>query len=176
MQSKDELSIPRGLPNSEPLVFDMKAIRFAENRTEEIASITPGKAPELMAVFNQAYAELVSMVSAVEYEYETACRKSREIKAVIVLDKVPSILKERGLQTNETTRQAIIDLDPDYQSAQETETILHSFKTLLEGKKKSIEMSYTAVKKILGDSFHAKMSLPGPDSSPTQGYFGKTRY
>lgn len=169
----DELVIRRS--GQEPLVLKMAVIHNAESRAQEIASITPGKAPELMYLFNQAFSEIVEMLSKVEYEYEIACRHSREVQAVIVIDKMPEKIKAKNLSNNAETRQAIIDLDPDFQQAKEQEIMLHSIKTLLEGKRRSLENCYTAAKKVLGDSYH-KTSLPGPEVFNDSGYFGKVKY
>jgi hypothetical protein len=152
----DVMMIPRGLPNLAPLAIQIGEIRSAESRIKEIADVTPHKAPELMACFNQAYSELTRIISGVEYEYELSLKHAREVKAVIILDKVPEILRQKGLNSSknpggsEDMRSAILDLDPDYKSAQERILAIKAYLTLLEGKKKSIDMAYTAVKKILG--------------------------
>lgn len=155
----ENLMVPRGLPNLAPLSFEVGEIRRAEERIQEIAFMTPSKAPELMAVFNKAYLDVCRISSAVEYEYELASKHLRETRAVLLIDKVPQRLKEKGLSTtkspngSEDYRQALLDLDPDYSKAQETLINIKCYLSLLEGKKKSIEMAYTATKKILGESF-----------------------
>lgn len=168
------LTIPRGLPGLSPLQLDLGEIIQIETRIQEIAMITPVKAPELMAVFNHAYAELVKMVASVEFELELAKKHANEVKAVVLLDKAPAILKEKGLTTgkspggSEDFRQAVLDCDSDWQRAQEKIIQLKCILTLLEGKQKSIDMAYTAVKKVYGDSSQYRHSQ---DLTVTKGFF-----
>lgn len=152
----DVMIIPRGLPNLAPLAVQIGEIRTAESRIREIADITPHKAPELMACFNQAYSDVCRIISGVEYEYELALKHTREVKAVLILDKVPDLLKKKGLVTSSNPsgtadmRQAILDLDPDYKGAQERTMAIKAYLTLLEGKKQSIDRALQGIKKILG--------------------------
>ena len=152
------LVVPNGLPGLSPLKLDLKGIFQVESRIQEIAILTPVKAPELMALFNKAYCDLVSMISMVQLQYELAKKYSNEVKAVVLLDRVSDILKAKGLATSskptgsEDFRQAVLDLDPDYQAAQDKIMQLKSILMLLEGKQKSIDMAYTATKKVYGDT------------------------
>lgn len=152
------LVVPNGLPGLSPLKLDLKGIFQVESRIQEIATLTIVKAPELMSVFNKAYCDLVGMIFMVQLQYELARKYSNEVKAVVLLDKVSDILKSKGLATStrptgsEDFRQAVLDLDPDYQVAQDKIMQLKSILMLLEGKQKSIDMAYTATKKVYGDT------------------------
>src|SRR6266545_4091737 len=101
------------------LQIPLQRILTAERRAEEIAMITPGKAPELLTVFNRAYLDASDAFSKLRYERDRAEDERSKIKAEILLDKVPDLLKAKGIGSSADVRQAIIDLDPGYQAASE---------------------------------------------------------
>jgi len=160
------LNAPRGLPGLEPLVLEMFEIYRAEQRIDEVATVNALRAPELLKTFNKAYKELRKYISVLELEYETALAEQDRVKAVIVLDDAPKILRERGLTTAKNPsgsvdqRVAIVALDERYQKIHGIVINLKCFISLLEGKKDSIEKAYTAVKRILPDNSFRR---PNPD-------------
>jgi chromosome segregation ATPase len=138
-----------------------------------------------MAVFNTAFANLCEIISSVEYEYEMAKKHCNEVRAVILLDKVPAILRDKGLSSgksptgSEDMRQAILDLDSNYSEAQNKIIDLKCTLSLLEGKKKSIEMAYTSVKKVYGDSSqyrHSQSLSLEPGIENPSSFFKHTKY
>lgn len=156
-QSENILLVPRGKSNEEPLRLEISKIMEAEARIQEIADVNIHKAPELLACLTKAYSDINKVISGIEYEYELALQSAREIKGIVILDKAPGILKEKGLSGSKNPggsadlRQAILDSDPEYKEVQGRIIKIKTHLSLLEGKKKSIDMAYTAVKKILGD-------------------------
>ncbi len=119
------LTVPTGLPGIPPIKLDIGGILEVESRIQEIAFVTPVKAPELMAVFNVAYSDLSNMIAQVKYQFEIAKVQEEKARAICIIDRVPGILKEKGLTSakspsgSEDLRSAILALDPDYSAAQE---------------------------------------------------------
>lgn len=145
-----DLTVPLGKGGT--FTLDMTAIQTAESRISEVAFVTPHKAPELLAVFNEVFLELTRYITKVEYEKGIAERTANKIKAVILLDRVPAILKERGLSTSADLRNAVLDLDDDYNMALDKCDQLEAMSRLLKGKLDAIEMAYNSVKKIVGEN------------------------
>lgn len=177
------LVVPRGLPDLSPLRLDLGEINTVESRIQEVAFTNPVKAPELLAVFNKAYSDLVGIISSVEYEFQMAKKHANEVRAIILIDKVPGILKEKGLSSaksptgSEDMRQAILDMDKDYSAAQDKVIQLKCILSLLEGKQKSIDMAYTSVKKVLGDSSQYRHSQSlATEPNQNSSFFKTTKY
>lgn len=151
------LVVPSGLPNLSPLSLDVGEINEVESRIQEIAFVTPVKAPELLSVFNKAYGDLVQMISGVQFQFELAKQHMNKVRAIVLLDKVPQILKDRGLASakspmgSEDLRQAILDTDQEYIDAQQNVFQIKCILMLLEGKQQTIDKAYTAVKKVYAD-------------------------
>jgi len=166
------LTVPTGLPKVPPMKVDMGGILAAESRIQEVAIVNPVKAPELMATFNQAYSDLTEIISKVEYQYEVAKIQEEKARAICIIDRVPGILKEKGLTStkspsgSEDMRSAVLALDPEYEAAQEKVIQLKCILTYLEGKLKAIDMAYTGVKKVFGDTSQYRHS---PDLSVEPG-------
>lgn len=177
------LVVPRGLPDLSPLKLDLGEINSVESRIQEVAFVNPVKAPELLAVFNKAYSDLVSIISTVEYEFQMAKKHSNEVRAMVLIDRVPEKLKEKGLTSakspggSEDFRQAILDLDKDYSAAQDKVIQLKCIITLLEGKQKSIDMAYSSVKKVLGESSQYRHSQSlAVEQNQSTGFFKSSKY
>jgi hypothetical protein len=72
-----------------------------------------------------------------------------KVKASILIDKVPGLLKEKGLPSSVDMRQALVDADPDYQAARERLAFLEATVEYMRGKMKFLENAYTSIKKIM---------------------------
>src|SRR5690606_22674025 len=129
-----------------------------EARIMEVATVTQLKAPELLASFNVAYlraAELVGLLEAQSILFE---RHASQVRAVVILDRAPVRLKEKGLATEKNPngsadlRQAVLDSDDEYRQAMDAVGQINALLSLFKEKKKAIEMAYTSVKKILGET------------------------
>jgi hypothetical protein len=153
----EKIVIDRNIPGLAPLEIDLKTILQAEGRIPEVGFITPQKAPELLALFNVAYLDLTKHLVAVDFEYTQRERAAEQVRAEILLDRLPSILEKKGLASarsplgSEDIRQAVLATQPDYQKALDEAQQLNALVELLKGKLKSIEMAYTSVKKVLGE-------------------------
>jgi hypothetical protein len=174
--------VPRALPGNSPLKFDLGEILKAESRITDIATVTVAKAPEMMALFNVIYLNLSGMISSVQFEYELAKKRKDETRAIALIDKIPGILKEKGLTSakspmgSEDIRNALLDLDTDYGEAQEKVIQLKCILSLLEGKRDSIDRAYTAVKKVYGDQSqyrHTQDLSTEPQSDSGDSFFKK---
>jgi hypothetical protein len=162
-----QIASPQGVQT-----FDLTNVQFAESRIHEVAFVTPQKAGELLATFNTAHLELVTIIAKVELAIRRAERTSDKLRSIIVLDKVKDILKQKGLAKDsnpagsEDLRRAILDGDDEYQDALDKVEELKALGELLRNKSKSIEMAYHSVKKLIADTF-----IPNQRETRTNGYF-----
>lgn len=149
---------PRGNPDLQPLVLDLTKIYKIQNRICEVAFVTAGKAPELLARFNEAFLDCHEQVVALEYELVQAKRVQNRIRAIIIIDKAPGILESKGLTSgksragSEDLRNAVLDQDDDYLKACETVAQIECIIELFRGKMRGFQMAYESTKKILGES------------------------
>lgn len=162
---------------------DISYLYEIEARIPEVASVTLVKAPELLASLNVAYAKAARDVSLLKMAQDQASKRVSQAKAVVLLDRAPAILREKGLTSakspsgSEDLRQAVLDMDADYILACDELSMAKAYGLLIQGKLKAIEMAYTSVKKILGES--SSYQLGGMDlnaGSETEDGFKKSRY
>lgn len=149
--------IPRGAEGGEPIFVDLVVWAKAEARIAEIAAVTPAKAPELLSAFNRAALELDRLGNMLELEYQISLREAAKVKAVVLLDRVPKILAEKGLATakspmgSEDIRIAILDQDQEYDRAQERSELLKAATKLIKGKHDAFERAFRSVRTLVGE-------------------------
>jgi hypothetical protein len=185
MTTLNLVRIPRALDGVEPLQLDMTSVHIATARIAEIASVNIHKAPELLATFNVAYLDTSRFIALVEYEYAMATSRLAGIKSVILLDRMVDILREKGLSTpksplgSEDIRQAVMDADPEYKRVSELTYNLKCYIAMLQDNKKSLEMAYMSIKKIIGDSSMQNKQNPyltvDTSGNTNDEYFGKVK-
>lgn len=148
-------------------IIDLEKIVGVETRIREVAFVTPHKAPELLACFNEAWRDLDGIIVKLEAEKLIAEREANKVRSVVLLDRAPDILQAKGLVTksapggSEDYRKAVLDADPEYQAAQDIVREFVCLIALLRGKQESILMAFSSVKKILGERQQASnMGLP----------------
>ncbi len=163
--SATELVCPAGKASDPQVVISMTAIMTAEARQEEIATVTPMKAPELLRAFNVAWRDLHDIIVKLTSEHLAAERVLAKRKAVLILDVVPGFLKEKNLTSNEANRDAVITLDEEFQILQDTVDQIDTVVQYLKGKLKAFEMAFTSVKKIMGEDTYNMSSKPNPHLS-----------
>lgn len=153
MLPKTELAIPV-VPNGaiDQIHFDLSQIYVAESRMEEVANVTPQTAPELLALFNKAYLDLTEMLSVLTYEETRAEKECSRLRSLLLIDRIPGIVKEKGLANSADIRNALVEGDLDYQAARDKADFMHASLELLKGKLKSMEMAFSSVKKIIDGS------------------------
>lgn len=139
--------VPRGEQTA--LQINLQRVLEVEARGDEIAVVTPQRAPELLATFNRAYLDSTEAFSRLKLEQARADDAVNRIKAEILLDRIPGILKEKGIGSSADIRQAIIDADPDYQAAKERVDMIEAMIEYVKGKTKYLENCYTSIKKIM---------------------------
>lgn len=183
-----QMLVPRALPGLTPLAIDLTEVIRAESRIHEIATLSAGKAPELLAAFNLAYIEASRAIALLEQELSQAKRRCDQVRAMVILDRVPRVLAERGLASSkspmgsEDLRRAVLDMDPDYQQAAQLVADIDGSVEVVRSKLRGIEMAYNSVKKLLSDqtfSFIGSLSA-GNEGNATIGQvvngFGKAKY
>jgi hypothetical protein len=150
-------SIVCPLAEGSPQVIDLTDVYAIEQRIQEVAFVTKAKAPELMSRFNEAYLFVHKHISLLKYELVRSEVAANKLKSVILLDKVPMILEQKGLVSGKSRagsadlRDAILSQDEQYQEALDQTEKLKCIIELLKGKLEGFEMAYTSVKKILGE-------------------------
>lgn len=153
------LILPRGTLGAGELVLQMANLAHIESRKRESAYVNKETAPELMKVFNEGYCEAQRMMVQVSYEYTMALKEANKRRSIVILDKAPTILKEKGLVNarspggSEDLRRAVLESDDEYLALQDTVSLLEAAYELLKGKAKGFEQSYLAVKKIYDVSY-----------------------
>ena len=127
----------------------MQGIMRAEMRGDEIAFVTPEKAPELLATFNRAYLDASQFFATLKLEQNRAEDAVNKARAVALIDKVPVLIKEKGLTSSADVRQALVEQDADYQAAKERLDMISAMLEYMKGKMKYLENAFTSVKKIM---------------------------
>jgi uncharacterized membrane protein YheB (UPF0754 family) len=136
--NKAELTIPE-FGSSKPIVLSMTYIKEAERRIIEAKTVNPSSYSDLEYTFNEGYREAKKNVTAIGYEITKAEKALRDAKSRAILDEYPSFLKERDLKDNATVRDAFLERQPDYVSAQDRIDMLKAMLDLMEGKIKVFE-------------------------------------
>ncbi len=187
METQTSIIIPRGNPGLEPAVLNLGHVVEAEARIHEIAFLTPSKAPELLALFNNAYLDLMKMLAFLGMELAAAKRHVSLRRSEVLLDISDEMLKKKNLTSSQDLRAACVDADTEYQRLLERQQTIRAYEELLHGRAKSLEMAYTSTKKVLGERTPMSWSpktepttpvedqQPGTNTSPRSG-FAKPKY
>jgi hypothetical protein len=115
----------------------------------------------------------------------------------MIVDVVPGIIAAKKLDKNETTRQALLDLDPEYSQLVQKENEYEALVMYVRRKLEDMESALSVVKKIYGETsamnirpnynqfetqFEAQYVKPDPDTSsissttPSGFKIGKPKY
>lgn len=141
-----ELTIPS--PRKGPAIkYDMTKVAAAEARVHEIAIVTAVKAPELMSTFSQACFTLGRYAAELFLNHRLAEKRTEDRKAVLIVDVIPTQLEEKKLGSNETNRQALLNLDPEYSDATIAEAETEAALIYVERKLRDMEGALNAVKR-----------------------------
>jgi hypothetical protein len=157
-----------------------------EARIQEVACVTPTKAPELLATFNRCALDLDRLANQLELEHQLAMREAERLKGEILLDRVPNILAEKGLSTpkspmgSEDMRNAVLSQQKDYQEQLDRADKLKAMTRMIRGKYDAFERAFRSVRTLVGEqNFNFSQSINGGDLSKkpvgVQG-FGKPKY
>jgi hypothetical protein len=154
METKQNLLILPTADNKD-LSFNLEELAKIESRKKEISYVNKETAPELLHIFNEGFLEVSKISTRILQEYEKMTLKVKERRAQVILDLAPEELKKRNLVTSrspsgsEDQRQAILDLDKQYQELVEKSNALKAAYNYFKIRAKSLEMAYQAVKKVI---------------------------
>ena len=180
------IRVPRCDPNLPPLVLDMSEIYVALGRKEEVATVNQHKAPELLSLFNVAYLNASRILNALQYELTLVEHSIREIKAIILMDRMKDILEKAGLANSrnpigsEDIRNAVFERDPEYKRATTLAENLACYITQVSDFRKFFQNSFDSVKKIMGSEAMGSYGRQNPNlvaslsGSNNQAYSGPT--
>jgi hypothetical protein len=148
--------------------IDLTDLIIAEGRIQEVATTNQHKGAELLATFNIAYLNASRFISALEYASEKAEQKVRQIKAIILMDRMKDILAAKGLTNprtplgSEDIRTAVYETDPEYVTATEMAFNLKCYLTQFQDKRKAFQMAYDGTKKVMGTGDNNSFTRPNP--------------
>lgn len=140
----------------------------ARSRIQEIATVNSHKAPELLSMFNRAWLDAGDHLGVLDLCLYEAEKTARQVRSKILLDKVPEILREKGISSarspggSEDQRTAILDSDPEYTEACDRVQQVKSLIQLVSDNRDGLEKAYSSVKKILGDGGHRSYGVSSP--------------
>ena len=168
----DELVVRRS--NGSSLAVNLRTLIEAEHRCDEVESVTPSKAPELLSFLNRACRETHQLALMVLKEKQRGERDAKRIRGRLILDEIPTLLKEKGLASarspagNEDLREAVLDTNEEYLAAQETVQYLDSVYELINGKLQSFSRAFYAVKGVIGNNHHTGYNRFSAGADDTQ--------
>lgn len=152
------------------MIIDLDDIAKAEARIQDIQCVTPSKAPELLSAFTIAWRDLDKLVVILSYQHVVATNKLKAARSRVLIDEVPAILKDKGLPSSKDVRDAIVDRHQEVQDAAETVQQIHCILELIKGKKESIGMAYSSVKRIVGEgAYNMLRNTKNPNLSGDSG-------
>lgn len=120
-----------------PLSFG--AIKEGERRLIEYSMVNVSTYSNLSYTFNEGYREARKNIAVIGYELTQADKILRRIKSELILDEYPAYLKEKGLKDNASYRDAFLEKNPSYVSAQDRIDMLKAMEALMDGKIKTFE-------------------------------------
>lgn len=170
----DIILCPAGSMEAQDIPIDLGHWARLENRIQEVATVTPQKAPELLATFNRAALDLDRLAIQLELEHQIALRNADRVRGEVLLDRVPKILAEKGLATaknpmgSEDLRSAILDTDSQYRDMLERADMLKAMTKLIRGKYDAFERAFRSVRTLVGEQ-NFNYALPNRNLSGDTG-------
>jgi len=163
--TENELQLPNPDPSDTNLTlrYNMTKISRAESRLHEIAFVTPSKGAELLSVLNEALRDLGNHLGDLSYRESVAKLQVKRRRAVVVLEVIPTKLAEKKLSANDTNREAIIDLDPEYAILCDVQAQLEAGFVFIREKLRSMESAINSVKKTLDMTAMLNTYTPNPN-------------
>lgn len=158
----EAFTVPSGDGKSLPKVFDMRRIYKADARLSELATMNQMKAGELASTFIEAWGTASEYHAKIVYQFTVAKQRVRTTKAIVVLDKSKDILKAKGLikdsapAGSEGLRDAVVDMDVDYNEAVQLLSQLEACCTMMEIKAERFKMAYFTVNKLMSGQERSK--------------------
>lgn len=151
--AEDALVVP-SIPGRLPLTLDLRAIKKAEQRLHEVQLASRVRSGELMHLFNHASLECGKLTAKLASEEGFALRYAKTVRAQALFERLPPILKEKGLASTrsplgaEDIRSAAVEADPEYNKALETLTDVQVAIKFLAVRKEAFDKAYWTVHKL----------------------------
>jgi len=142
------LVIPSGNGTNSPIVLDMRNIYKTEARLFEIQSLTKAKSSEFLYVVIQALSETKRHMATINLELLRAKQELRKVRAIIILDEVPEVLKAMGGTSSkspmgsEDFRESLVNKSQQYQVVTDRVYQINASLEIMEAKAESFKMSY----------------------------------
>ena len=155
------MTVPAGKTGALPIKIDLASLLIAEQRQDEIAMVTPIKAPELLALFNRAWRTADEYVTKLTREKIAGEREQEQRKSRLLLDEIPAILEAKKVKDSKDTRDAAIALDDQMVTITERVDELTAAVAYFKGKLRSFENAFTSVKKIMGEDMYSMQGRIG---------------
>lgn len=158
METQEIVYVPAGNKNGAPIEVDFGALAKIEARIQEVASVTPQKAPELLATFNRAALDMDRLSHQLELEYQLSVRDAERIRGEVILDRAPTILKQKGLTTDrnpagsEDLRNAVLANDKEYLEAMDRSDFIRAMQKIIRGKYDAFERAFRSVRTMVGEA------------------------
>lgn len=155
LDPKYALQFPAGDGVSPDIVFDMRDMYEAKGRLVELQAVTKLKAGELLHAFIRAWSDTAKLAKQAERQLTRAKRKLKEVRAVVILDRVPEELTKRGWATtrspvgSEDIRESIVDSNAEYQKASDRMEQIQATVALLNIEAETFKMAYFSVNKLV---------------------------
>lgn len=177
--------VPPATNIDKPIVIELEKILLAEIRQEEVATVTKETAPELLYFYNKEWLKLHMLATQLTAAKVKAEKELQKRRSVLLLDLIPQILSDKGVNSTADTREAAILLDSEYIQLSDVVDNITAATELVKGKLKGFENSFTAVKRLISDTSTLNQRSPnmsgdtyGPSKtkSNTRPGFGVPRY
>jgi len=153
-------------PDGESLTIDLRSVTRTLNRLGEVAFVNVGTAPALMTALNKTWLDLSDLVTVTQDWL-------KQERSRILIDEVPTLLKDRDLSNSKDNRDALIERHEGYQRHRETVHQLEAVLTWLIDRRDSVKNAWNAIRAILGDRGGVPLSGRSPYTSG--GSTGATR-
>lgn len=144
----DSITIPNPLRDLPPIKYDLRLVESAENRVNDLKTVNTTNGQELMALFCRAAYSLSKVYSDLQLQLQFAKDRVAHRRAIMLIDEIPPRLKAKGLQDNQMSRQAFLDLDEEYRKASNIHAEIEAAITYVEKQLKATENTLSGIKKI----------------------------
>lgn len=135
--------------------LDIRSIIKAESRLVELQGVTKAKAGELLSAYIESWKDARLLRNKVALRVAKAKRHLETVRAMVVIDRGPELLKDKGLTSTRSPagsadlRDATVALDPEFNSASEYLEQMVATQELLDIKAETFRMAYFSINKLI---------------------------
>jgi len=162
----DYLVIPNPLRDLAPVRYNLQLVAEAESRVQDIRIANPATGQDLLALFSRACFQLSKVYADLTLQLALANDRLNKRKAVLLIDIIPDLIKAKGLQDNQMSRNAFLDRDQEYSDVALVIANIEAATMLVKGKLKAMEDALRAVKSIY-DATSSAYKRPNPNLATT---------